>query len=591
LGGPSAPIPATTQLLTIAWLRWRIFANGFRRRQTGPRQVAGLVIGIVLRLILWPMFALMGLGPAVGAGFIAYMAVSGGHPNHLSPLLAGIALLWQFVAINGVNLAAQMATFDPSSLLRFPLRFGRYLILRLALGLLTPSTIIGCLALFAAVIGIGIADGSLAPAAAVVLALYAALNIFISRTLAVWMERWLSTRRARELFGGLMALFVVGIQFLNFRRPPSHAHAVPNSWLLNFLNGTNHFLVWFPPGFATSSILPGHPLARLVQFAALLLWTALFFAAFAYRLHKQFLGEYLSEGAPRSAPSQKSVISTPAPATASLPGKPSLQAWPSRTPEEERGFSPWSVLSPTNSFVSPGVAACLRKEWVYLRGNGNQLISMITPLIFVFILGRGILARHPSYLLSGAIGYAMLGLLASLYNIFGADGAGVQLYLLAPVRLRDVILAKNAASLTLLAFEAALAWCVVAVLADAPIRLSTQLSTFFWIIFMVFANLTLGTLRSIQAPRKITIAQARRVRPAAASRTSSLLVLAVLFGSMVLQVPVTMLCRHFHNPWLAVLIFAPLAALAVAAYALLLQNADRLILTHRDLFAQELCSD
>jgi ABC-2 type transport system permease protein len=216
---------------------------------------------------------------------------------------------------------------------------------------------------------------------------------------------------------------------------------------------------------------------------------------------------------------------------------------------------------------------------------------MLTPLIFVFIFARGMLAQHPSYLLAGSVGYVLLGPLATLYNIFGADGPGTQLYLLAPVRLRDVILAKNLASLALLLVEVVLTWSLVSALATAPIPLSTQISTVFWIAFMLFANLALGTLRSIQAPRKIAIAQARRVRNPSASKTSGLLVLAILFGSMLLQIPVTLLCDHFHNPWLAALIFAPLAAAAVAAYGLLLWNADRLILTHRDLFAQDLCGD
>jgi hypothetical protein len=49
------------------------------------------------------------------------------------------------------------------------------------------------------------------------------------------------------------------------------------------------------------------------------------------------------------------------------------------------------------------------------------------------------------------------------------NGTGVQLYLLAPVRLRDVILAKNIASLTLLGVEAALAWCVAALPEAVPL--------------------------------------------------------------------------------------------------------------------------
>jgi ABC-2 type transport system permease protein len=216
---------------------------------------------------------------------------------------------------------------------------------------------------------------------------------------------------------------------------------------------------------------------------------------------------------------------------------------------------------------------------------------MVTPLVFVFIFARGILARHPAYLLSGAVGYALLGLLGALYNVFGADAAGVQLYLLAPVRLRDVILAKNIASLALLLVETALAWSIVMLLASAPIALSSQFSAAFWIVFVVFANLSLGTLRSIQAPRKILPGQTRQLRSTSTSRTSALIVLATLFGCILLQVPVALLCGYFHNPWLAVWIFAPLAAAAVAVYALMLANADRLILTHRDTFAADLCGD
>jgi ABC-2 type transport system permease protein len=394
--------------------------------------------------------------------------------------------------------------------------------------------------------------------------------------IAVWMERWLSTRRAREIFTALMALVFVSFQFLNFHHPTLHNGRVPRtSWLTAFMHGTNHFLLWLPPGFATNSIFPlQHPLARLAQFAALLAWTGLFLAAFAFRLHKQFLGEYLSEGAPRTS------IRAGAPSKLRLGG-----------PAAPAGVFNQQLATSNQQLLSPTIAACLRKEWVYLRGNSNQLIQMFTPLVFVFIFARGILARHPAYLLSGAVGYALLGLLGTLYNVFGADAAGVQLYLLAPVRLRDVIVAKNIASLALLLVETALAWTIVMLLATAPIALSSQFSAAFWIVFVVFANLSLGTLRSIQAPRKILPGQARQLRSTSTSRTSALIVLATLFGCILLQVPVALLCGHFHNPWLAVWIFAPLAAAAVAVYALMLANADQLILTHRDTFAADLCGD
>lgn len=563
-------IPATTHLLTIAWLRWRMFINSFRRRQTSPGQAASLILTIVLRIILWPIFAMMAIGPAVGAGFFAWVAISGHHPQRLVILLGGVAILWQFVAVNGVSISAQLATFDPASLLRFPLRFGRYLVLRLLLGLLTPSTIVGCLALLAAVIGIGIADVSLAPAAFVVLGIYAAMNIFFSRMLGVWLERLLSTRRAREFFGIAMALFFVSFQFLNYHRMGSHGQHARPAWVLELLQGSGRVLAWLPPGFAANAILHGHPLVRLAQFVALLLWTALIFAAFAARLHKQFLGEYLSESAPRSVAAAATL------ATSKTVARPVALA-----PAQQQ----------TREFLSPTVAACLRKEWIYIRGNGTMLVSLLTPLIFVFILGRGMLANHPGYLLPGALGYSVMGLMAMLYNIFGADLAGVQLYLLTPVRLRDVIVAKNIASAALLVAEVVLAWCVVLVLATTPIPLPAQISAAFWILFVFFSNLTLGTLRSIQAPSKIALGQTRKIRPATANKTTVLLVMAMLVGCVVLEVPVTMLCDYFNRPWLAVAIFAPLAAAAIGAYALMLKNADRLILTHRDEFAQELCGD
>jgi ABC-2 type transport system permease protein len=173
--------------------------------------------------------------------------------------------------------------------------------------------------------------------------------------------------------------------------------------------------------------------------------------------------------------------------------------------------------------------------------------------------------------------------------VFGADGLGVQLYLLAPVRMRDVLVAKNIASLLLVVTEAVLAWSLVSFLNPTRIALATQVSTVLWTIFVIATNVSLGTLRSIQAPRRYVPGQTRRQRGTPANRTSGLLILLVLFGSLLLQFPVVALSHFVHLPWLATWVFGPLAAAAVAAYCLLLQRAERLILSHRDIFAEELC--
>jgi ABC-2 type transport system permease protein len=474
------------------------------------------------------------------------------------------------VSVNGQNVAASLSSFDPSSLIRFPLRFGRYLVLRTFIGLLTPSTIVGCLALLAAAIGIGLAKSALAVPALAVLAVYALMNVFLTRMIGAWLERWLANRRFREIFSALMGLFAVGFQFLNYSRAPTHAIGGRSTWVMNLLHSSGTGLQWLPPGFAANAIIrQTHPFVALAQFAALLASTTLFAAVFAIRLHKQFLGEYLSEGASRSAnknPEQR------------LPLPPLRAGSPA-------GPAPVAVRKP----FAPIVAACLHKEWLTLRGNGVQLIGMLTPLVFVVILNRSVFAGHSTYFLPGAIAYVLFGVLAGLYNVFGADGLGVQIYLLAPIRLRDVIVAKNLMSLSIIVAEAGLAWALVSILTRTPIPLSTQISTILWAVFVIAVNLALGTVRSIQAPRRFTPGQAQQRRTTPTNRTSGLLIMLVLFGSMALQFPVTFLCRHFGDPWLGVWIFGPLAVASVAAYLLLLLNADRFILAHRDVFAEELC--
>ena len=565
-------ISLSAQLLAVAWLRWRIFINStFRRRTTGARQAAGLVFAIFVRIVVWPFLAMMVIGPVGGSGFFAWVAIAENHPQRLAPLLAAITLLWLFVNVNGQNVAAIASNFDPSSLTRFPLRFGRYLVLRTLIGVLTPSTIVGCLALLAAAVGIGVAKPALALPALVVLAVYALMNIFLMRMIGAWLERWLANRRFREIFGALMALSVVGVQFLNFQRAPSHAPGGRASWVLRILQSSGSQLHWLPPGFAANAILQAaHPFAALPQVVGLLASTALFAAVFAIRLHKQFLGEFLSEGASRRANERSS------------------QRVVARTQQASSVVKATSTENIHPAFP-PIVAACLHKEWLTLRGNGMQLIGMLTPLFFVVILNRSVFRGNSTYFLPGAIAYVLFGVLAGLYNIFGADGLGVQVYLLAPVRLRDVIVAKNLMSLAVIVAEAGLAWLLVSMLTRTPIPLAIQVSTGLWTILVIGVNLALGTMRSIQAPRRYVPGQTQRRRSTPTNRTSGLLIMLVLFGSMALQFPVTLLCRYFDNPWLGAWIFGPLAFAAVAAYALLLHNADRFILAHRDVFAEELC--
>ena len=564
-------IPARVQLTAIAWLRWRMFVNTFfRRRPKTAGQAMGLVFAILLRIIVWPMLAVMVVGPVLFSGYLAWESIHENNPGNLTPLLAGLLIFWQFVSINGMSMATTTQTFDPTTLVRYPIPFGRYLVLRTVIGLLTASTIVGCLASVAVAVGVGIARQPLFVPALIVMGAYAVMNIFFTRMLGAWFERWLAIRRFREIFSVVMALSFVSIQLMIPNRDAVRIHGTMMPWYMRIAQSSAATMGWLPPGLAAHAINHSERhLAFVMQLTGLLVYALLFLAIFAARLHKQFLGEYLPD-----------IAAGPSRASAPQLQRPRIRSAAVEAP----------IARPERGPISPVIAACLRKEFLVLRANTSMLVSVFTPLIIVFILCRGTAARHTDYFLPSAVGYVLLGLVASCYNIFGADGMGVQFYLMAPIRMRDVILAKNFVLLGLVSAQAAMAWLLVLVLAPRPTPLPVQCAAALWLIFFVASNLTLGTFRSIQAPRRFVPGQSRQLRQITpANRTSGLLVMGMLLGSVGLQLPITFAARHFHLPWLGVMVFSVLAVAAVGLYIAVLRSAEKLLAKYRDRLTEELC--
>ncbi len=568
---PVQPIPAHVQLMAVAWLRWRLFVNAFvRRRPKGAHQVMGLVFAILLRIILWPILAVMVLGPVAFSGFLAWELINEGHPQELAPILAGLMIFWQFVSVNGINIGSATKTFDASTLIRFPIPFPRYLVLRVLIGLLTPSTIVGCLASLAVAVGLGIARHELLLPALMAMGIFALMNVFFTRMLAAWFERWLANRRFREIFSVLMASSFIFIQLAIPSRSSIHAQRTMMPWYMRVAHHSAASLGWLPPGLAAHAILSGQNVLMALRLGGLLAYTALFLAIFALRLHKQFLGELL--------------VDSPSIA-GKAPEKRAEQI--NRARVEIAGVAP---SEPERSLIPPVISACLRKEFMILKANTQALVGLITPLFFVFIILRGPAGRHTEYFLPVALGYVLLGVVGSFYNVFGADGTGVQLYFMAPVRMSSVIAAKNMTQMTLVVIEITAAWTLVVLLAQKPIPLSVQVASGLWLIFFVAANLAFGTLRSIQAPRRYVPGQSRQLKQTTpTNKTSGLLVLAVLIGGLILQAPITFAAHYFHLPWLGAAVFSVLAAVAVGCYVLLLQSAESLIMKYRDRLTEELC--
>ena len=557
------PIPASSQFRAIAYLRWRLFRNGLRRKG-GAGELAA-------RILVYPIFAGFIIGPVVVATSSAYLAVEHHHPEYLAPVFWAIFALRVLVSI---NISQPGQSFDPEALIRFPLTFPRFLTVRIFLGLLSASTIIGTLALLGAATGASVADASLAPAAFAAALSLAVADMFLIRMVFAWVDRWLSTRRARELLTGLIILGSVGIQYLNFTYNPGFNHGHTRAASQKLATGMHLYqsaapvLSHLPPALATASIVAagaGRTLSTVANLAAILLFGLVSAAVFAWRIEREYRGENLSETA--NSPAEPQVAhnrpSPVAPAVASVSSSPSLTRFP------------------------PTISATLRKEWLYLRRNTTQFYGLLAPLAMVFLFTLRIGSRMSSqdWLLPAAVAYSALGIAALAYNSFGLDAAGIQFYFLAPIRLGDVILAKNLFGFALAAAEFLIIFALLAYTTGIP-PLPTVLGTLCWLLFASLVNVTVGNRRSITAPKKMDPSKLARRQ---AGQLSALISVGLMLTIALLGFALLGLAAYLHQPWLPTPVFAALAIAAFFLYRHGLQGIDTLAANNREILIEELC--
>jgi ABC-2 type transport system permease protein len=556
------------QFAALAKLRWCIFRNAFRRKGGGGELAA--------RIILFPIIGLFAIGPIIGSGIGAYFLVSSGRIAMLPILTWAVFGLWMLVVL---NISPPGLSFDINTIIRFPLSFPRYLIARLFFGLLSASNVIGTLALIAADIGVAIARPSLTPWATLLFATFALANIFFVRMILVWVERWLSTRRAREIFTAFILFASLGFQYINLHFNPglqSHHHRYQTSTHLPlFLKIFHHFVqptaALLPPGLTASSIISadqGHVLNAIAALLGLIVFGALFFGVYAWRMHREFRGENLSEVAhPNQPRSHRGIV-------------PTRQTLASNT-------VPVAATSTATFGLNNTVIACLQKEFIYLRRNINQLYGFIVPIFMVFLFAGRMSAseRYGDFVFPIAVAYSIFGVSVLAYNALGMDGAGVQFYFLSPTRLRDVFLAKNLMGFLLAFVELVVIFAVIAFMAHPPPMVIT-LATIGWLLFTTFINGTVGNLRSLMAPKKIDLTRVSRKQ---ASQLSVLISLGIVIACLGIGYSGFFLANSLGRPWLMVPFFMALAVIAFIVYLQVLSRLDTIALDHREGLAEELC--
>ncbi len=268
---------------------------------------------------------------------------------------------------------------------------------------------------------------------------------------------------------------------------------------------------------------------------ALLLGGLLFF-----RYRDQFRGEELSETvAPRRA-AVKSVVSVR------------------------------EAAAPELRLLPATVAAVLGKEFRYLFRNGFVAMALLSPPLLALLFSMQFGGAHPTatraispdLFFPGMMAYLTLILMAPSFNSFAYEGRGMQTYFMLPMRFRDILMAKNLVTLTILTGE--IAFCVALLkwrvgLPPYPVFLATICA----LIFAVTGQLTIANWSSLKFPKKMEFGKMQ------GNRQSGMAVLTAFGSQLVFATTCGLVLfagRVGSNPWLPTEIFLCLAAAAVAGY-------------------------
>ena len=536
------------QLSAIATLRWRMFVNGLRTRR-GKVELAS-------RLIVASVFFVGGLGAFGGCIGMSWFFVSNGTPELLAVPLWAVFLFWQFFPVMATAFTTNP---DSSELLRFPLTYRAYFLVRLAYGYCDPASALGSVGLLGVLIGVSFARPKLFPWTLFVLLSFALFNLVLMQMIFAWIERWLAQRLTREIFGVFFILFMLSFQLIG--PIVEHLSKSPHPELSHDLQIAARVQAVLPPGLASNAIVEvsrGHLLTGTAFLLSGLAVTLVLGLLLHVRIRALYQGENLSETAARPRETQKQPV---------RPG--------------------WYLPG-----FSPSVAAVFEKEMRYLGRSGPMLLTLIMPIFMLLIVRFGAMsALHhsssstPDMAFPGAAAYSLLVLTNLVYNSFGGDGGGMQFFYASPIHFRHIILGKNLTHTGVLLLNAAFAWIAVTYLYGAP-HLAVTLATLAGLLFAAPLNFAAGNLLSLYSPKKRDFSTFGRQNVSQTTVLASFGMQMVIVG---LGAVVFIIARLYQNLWIAALLFLILAALSIPLYVVILGRLDNIALERRETLLAELC--
>jgi ABC-2 type transport system permease protein len=538
------------QLSAIAQLRWRMFLNSLRTRR-GKME-------LVSRVIVTSAFAFGGLGGFFALAGVSWYFVSHGNGQLLAIPLWIILFFWQAFPVMATAFTNNP---DSSELLRFPLTYRSYFLVRLAYGFLDPASALGCVGLFGVLVGVTAARPLLFPWTLIVVLVFAMFNLVLMQTIFAWLERWLAQRRTREVFGVVFILATLSFQMIGpLMQQVSHGS---HPQLLRSLAIAGKIQSVLPPGLAADAISQSIGSEFFIGFTSLLFLAAITVAIgllLNIRIRAQFHGENLSEAAARPLTKQPRTLQV---------------GW------DIPGFS-------------HSVAAVFEKEMRYLSRSGPMLLTLIMPIFMLAVIRMGplnamrhsgMMNRTPDTAFPGAAAYSLLILTNLVYNSFGGDGGGMQFFYASPARFRHIVLGKNLTHAAVLVATTTFALLAVTYLYGAP-HLAVTVATFAALLFAAPLNFTAGNLLSLYSPKKRDFSTFGRQN---ASQTTVLASFGMQIVIVGVGVAVFAVSRLYNNLWIAVVLFLILSAVSIPVYVVVLSRMDELAIKRRETLLAELC--
>lgn len=544
------------QFSALIWLKWTLFRNALRSRKARLNRVASMLLtagALGLALVV-----------ALGAGAAAYgfstldaqfNAADARDLKQTADIfffmsVAFLYLIWAIVPL-GLGGGSQ---FEPGRLLLYPVSLGKLFAIDLASELTSLASIFAAPVLIATALGAGLGNRNVTMALAA-----AGCAVLFGITLAKWLATSVGALMKRRRTRGETLLALIGASFglagafLGQLGPilMKHADAVRS-------------LRWTPPGAIalalTSGLRPGGGLDYALSLATLAAYTLLLLSMTYWIARRSALGA----GGARFG-------SRPKGRGAAV--------------EAER-YAGWQL-----PFLTQELSALIEKEARYAMRNAQLRTLSLMPLILIGVrlaqsggLRRagGVPAAGPGALLAGSLARYGEGLTAAsalLYvflilaslgcNLFGYEGSGMRSLVLAPVRRRDILLAKN-----IVVTFIALAFAVVLVTVNELVfgDLSFQALVFVAICFALYSAIfsLVGNWLSIRFPKRLKFGK----RMNATGVTALLLVpLMLAMGLLPLLAAVAgYLARSLLVKYATLLVFA---ALGVALYFLLIGGQGR----------------